>query len=264
MPGHRAAGAGGSVDGATTELETLIHMAAAGEAAGAEDLEHLDGPAGAFNSVRMADLVSSVLGSKGIRSPVLDWGCGYGQISWLLQRRGIHVVSCDIERRPARDCIPELRSLDIHYTDDPVYVPLNSGSFGAVISAGVLEHVENEGGSLAEIHRLLEPGGLFFVFMLPNRFSWAEWIADRRGIGVHQRKYTLGRACSLLETHGFEVESKWRRHFLPRNLTGLSRKIKRAYGRYYRQIESADRILANYLPTCFFSGVIEMIARRRD
>ena len=100
----------------------------------------------------------------------------------------------------------------------------------------MLEHVENEGASLEEIRRVLEPDGVFFIFMLPNRFSWAECIADLRGISVHPRKYTFGWARSLLEAHGFAVERKWRRHFLPRNLTGLSQKIKHAYGRYYRQI----------------------------
>ena len=264
MAQQRTAFAGGSADSVTMELQALMHMAALGEAAGAEDLEHLDGPAGAFNSLRMADLVSSVLELKGIRSPVLDWGCGYGQISWLLERRGIRVISCDIERRPPRDYIPELRSLHIQYTDDPVHLPLDSGTFGAVISAGVLEHVENQGASLEEIRRVLEPEGVFFIFMLPNRFSWAECIADLRGISVHPRKCTFGWASSLLEAHGFAVERKWRRQFLPRNLTGLSQKIKHAYGRYYRQIESVDRILANYLPIGIFSNVIELIARRRE
>lgn len=253
-----------SADGGSAEVEALIRMGAAAEAAGAKDMDHLDAPAAAFNSVRMADLISSSLQSKDSHSRVLDWGCGYGQISWLLQRRGVRVVSCDIERRPAREHIQELRSLDIQYTADPVRLPFDSGTFSAVVSAGVLEHVADEEGSLQEIHRILEPGGLLFVFMLPNRFSWAEWIAELRGISVHPRKYTLGRVSSLLEDHGFNVDSKWRRHFLPRNLTGLSRRIKVAYGRYYRQIESADHVLANCLPTCFFSGVIEMIARRRE
>jgi SAM-dependent methyltransferase len=264
MTERRAAWASGYPDGGTTEVEALIDMAAAGEAAGAKDLEHLDGPAGAFNSVRMADLVFSVLESKPIRSPVLDWGCGYGQISWLLQRRGIQVTSFDIERRPARDHIGALSALSIQYGDDPARLPFASGTFAAVVCAGVLEHVANEEGSLREIHRVLKPGGRLFIFMLPNRFSWAEWIATRRGISVHPKKYTFGRASSLLENHDFIVERRWRRHFLPRNLTGLSRRIKLAYGRYYRQVESMDRILANCPPTSALSGVIEMICLKRE
>ena len=256
----RLCGQAAPPDGDPTELEALMGMAAAGEAAGAKDLEHLNGAAGAFNSVRMADLISSVLRLKGTCSPLLDWGCGYGQISWLLRRRGIQVVPCDIEPPPARKDIPELGSLDIQYTEDPFRLPFDAERFGAVISAGVLEHVADEKGSLREIHRVLERGGLLFIFMLPNRFSWAERLADLRGISVHPRKYTSRQASGLLEAYGFSVESKCRRHFLPRNLTGLSRRIKAAYGRYYYQIESADRVLANYLPTCFLSGALEMIA----
>jgi SAM-dependent methyltransferase len=256
--------AGSSGNDDAKEIEALIRMAAAGEAAGAIHLDPFDGPAAAFNSVRIANLISSLLHQRGISSPVLDWGCGYGQISWLLRRRAIEVVSCDIVRRPGIDHIPELAALDIRYTEDPVRLPFDSKHFGAVISAGVLEHVEDEGGSLQEIHRVLEPGGLLFILMLPNRFSWAEWIADLRGISRHPRKYTFGQASGLLDAHGFVVERTWRRHVLPRNLTGMSRRVKLAYGHYYRQIEAIDRVLANCPPASAFSGVIEMICRKRE
>src|SRR6185437_1903821 len=113
--------------------------------------------------------------------------------------------------------------------------------FGAVLSVGVLEHVPDLAGSLQEVGRLLKPNGIFFIFMFPNRFSWAEWVADLRGISVHPNKYTFRQTRELLERHGFRLEKKWRRNLLPRNLTGLNSRVKTLYGRYYRQVESADR-----------------------
>jgi hypothetical protein len=48
----------------------------------------------------------------------------------------------------------------------------------------------------------------------------------------------------LLNTHGFDVERKWKCNFLPRNLTGFGRRLESAYGSFYRQVESLDRLLA--------------------
>ena len=196
--------------------------------------------------------------------PILDWGCGYGQVSWLLKRRGLSVVSCDVEKRPARDLIDPLNQLDIAYLQDPLRLPYDSGTFGAVLSVGVLEHVgaENVESSLAEINRVLRPGGFLFIFMLPNRFSWVEFIADVSKSSVHPDKYTFGRIRALLQKHSFTIQRRWRRNVLPRNLTGLSQRIKSAYGAYYRQIESADRVLSQFPPICVFSGVIEVVAQK--
>jgi SAM-dependent methyltransferase len=252
----------GGSDNGNDELDALVSMARTAESFGAIDVDHLNGAAAAYNYIRIADLVSSYWSSQQISSPVLDWGCGYGQVSWLLERRQVPVVSCDVQERAARKSIPPLASLKVDVSENPVLLPYASGSFGAVLSVGVLEHVPDLAGSLQEVSRILKPNGIFFIFMFPNRFSWAEWIADVRGISVHPNKYTFRQTRELLERHGFKLERKWRRNLLPRNLTGLSSRMKAFYGRYYRQVESADRVLANSYPMGLFSGVLEGIARR--
>ncbi|SRR6266436_891086 len=247
-----------------SELEALLNMGMAGLAAGAKDMDHLDGAAAAFNYIRIADLVDYYSKAGLVDAPILDWGCGYGQVSWLLLQRGLSVVSCDIEKRLAREFIEPLSQLDISYLQNPIRLPYDCGTFGAVLSVGVLEHVgvANVEASMQEVGRVLRPGGLFFIFMLPNRFSWVEFIADVRHVSVHPDKYTFRRIEQLLHAHSFTLERKWRRNVLPRNLTGLSQRVKRAYGKYYREIESVDHVLANFLPTSIFSGVIEVIAKR--
>jgi SAM-dependent methyltransferase len=247
-----------------TELEILVHLASVGRAAGATDLDHMDGAAAAFNYIRIANQVVSLLEPEEIATPVLDWGCGYGQVSWLLQRRGVSVVSYDVEKRPARERMAPLNSINVEYGTDPVRLPYASSFTGAVLSVGVLEHVLDMSGSLREINRVLRPGGLFFIFMLPNRYSWAEWIADRRHASAHPVKFTFRTAMSVLCTHGFDVETRWKRNFLPRNLTGFGQPFKSAYGSLYRQIELLDKLLSNIPPTSIFSGVLEFIARKRQ
>ena len=249
-------------NGSSVELDAQISMAQAAETAGATDVDHMNGAAAAYNYIRIADLVQSYWASQQISSPILDWGCGYGQVTWLLRRRQVPVISCDVEERPARKSIPELASLKIDRIEDPVRLPYPPESFGAVLSVGVLEHVPDLAGSLREINRILKVGGILFIFMFPNRFSWAEWIADWRGISVHPDRYTFRQTRRILEEHGLRLEKKWRRNLFPRNLTGLNHQAKALYGRYYRQVESADKVLANWYPLGIFSGVLEGIARK--
>ncbi len=244
------------------ELDALLAMARAARTAGANDVEHMDGAAAAFNYIRVADLVSSYRHSVKTNQPVLDWGCGYGQVSWLLKRRGVNVQSCDAEKRAAIDAIPQLAAIPVSYMTDPVRLPYQSESFSAVLSVGVLEHVPDLKGSLKEVHRVLQPEGKFFLFMFPNRFSWAEWIATKRGISAHPDKFSLRQTESLLQKHGFRVEKKWRRNLLPKNLTGFSPAFKSLYGTYYRQIDALDRALCSIPPASWFSGVLELIAKR--
>jgi SAM-dependent methyltransferase len=253
----------GSSVAQASELGVLVDAALAGKAVGAKDLDHLDGPAAAFNYIRVAEIVSSYHETGRVRPPVLDWGCGYGQVSWLLQRRGVQVTPFDVERRQARQVMPPLSLVNVEYGTDPVGLPYASAFFGAVLSVGVLEHVSDIQASLGEVNRVLRPGGLFFIFMFPNRYSWAEWLAEQRGISVHPDKFTFREAISLLSGKGFDVEEKRRRNFLPRNLTGCGPRIKTFYGRYYRQIESLDGVLASWPPTSIFSGVLELVARKR-
>lgn len=252
----------GMVNGEREELDALLSMARTARAAGATDVEHMDGAAAAFNYIRVADLVSSYYDSVRSSQPVLDWGCGYGQVSWLLKRRGVNVLSCDAEKRATIDSIPELTSLPIRYVTDPVRLPYDAESVRAVLSVGVLEHVPDLRGSLQEIHRVLRDQGLLFLFMFPNRFSWAEWTATRRGISAHPLKFTFRQTEALLRQHGFRAQKKWRRNLLPKNLTGLSPGLKSLYGKYYRQVELADRVLCSLPPVSWFSGVLELIAKK--
>jgi SAM-dependent methyltransferase len=251
------------MDRGQRELELLIRMAASARKAGATDMDHMDGAAAAFNYIRIADLVVALCASLDARLPILDWGCGYGQVSLLLQRRGVNVVSYDVGRREWIGHVPELSDLPIRYGEHRFNLPYESGSFGAALSVGVLEHVPDIDGSLEELNRVLALSGLLFLLMFPNRFSWAEKIADWRQRSVHPCKFTAASTSELLKRHGFMTEKLWRRNFLPRNLTGFSPRVKDWYGRLYRQVEFCDRFLANLPPTSFFSGVLEAVARKR-
>lgn len=158
---------------------------------------------------------------------VLDWGCGFGQVSDLLRQAGVDVMPFDYrpdleEGEVALERYPDLR---VRVTSDPRRVPFADDSFDAVLSCGVLEHVEDPDASLEEIRRVLAPGGTFYVYKLPNRRSYLEAIARRAGLYYHgslehDRLYDVSSARELLGRHGFVVDEARLMNMLPLTLTG--------------------------------------------
>lgn len=158
---------------------------------------------------------------------VLDWGCGEGQISDLLWRGGLDVTAFDY--RPDLEegvwTLERYRHLSAHMSPDPRRLPFADGTFDAVLSCGVLEHVEDPDASLEEIKRVLVPAGTFYVYKLPNRASYLEAIARRTGMYYHgacehDRLYSRRTAVELLERHDFTVLEARRMNILPLTITG--------------------------------------------
>jgi SAM-dependent methyltransferase len=194
---------------------------------------------------------------------VLDWGCGYGQMTDLLRRRGMRVTAIDydpeingLERRP----LDRYPGLDALYTGDPVRLPFEDDAFDAVLSMGVLEHVGDPDGSLEETRRILRRGGLLYVFKLPNRLSYLEAIAKRTGQYFHgqlpdDRVYTVSIARELFERHGFHLLEIRRANMLPLTLPG------RIAGRLAPAIWSANRAIARVPGLNALATNVELVAR---
>jgi 2-polyprenyl-3-methyl-5-hydroxy-6-metoxy-1,4-benzoquinol methylase len=159
---------------------------------------------------------------RGSPGRVLDWGCGHGQITDLMRRRGIDVTAFDYRAgsEPTVVALEHFPEIDAHVSGDPVLLPFESAAFDTVLSCGVLEHVQYPERSLAELHRVLRPGGRLLVYKLPNRSSYLEAIARRAGMYYHgaleyDRVYTRRSAVALLRGQGFRVDASRRTNMLP-------------------------------------------------
>jgi SAM-dependent methyltransferase len=102
---------------------------------------------------------------------VLDFGCGWGgETAWLAQRVG-QAIGCDIDPHSLHAAeafqwqrsIPNLR---FHLIRDG-RIPLPDAGVDAVLSTNVFEHVMQPAAMLAEIHRVLRPGGRFITTFGP-------------------------------------------------------------------------------------------------
>jgi SAM-dependent methyltransferase len=181
-------------------------------------------------------------------SRVLDWGAGHGLTSKLLLDAGLSVTSLEYdpdssegERREAE----RYPGVELELTPEPVRLPYADESFDAVLSMGVLEHVSDPEASLDEIHRALRPGGALWIYKLPNRYSYLEWIARRFGLPYHgmlpdDTLWTVESARAAVERHGYEVRWARRANMLP--LTVLAAPVRRLAGPLWALNTTLDRI----------------------
>jgi SAM-dependent methyltransferase len=144
---------------------------------------------------------------------LLDWGCGWGQVTAILLELGVDSHPFDYRPdEPAPGTAPLERFPEImcSFSPEPVALPFRDGTFDAVLSCGVLEHVQDPDGSLDELRRVLRPGGRLYVTKLPNRTSYLEWIAKRIGLYYHGRLehdtlWSPELARAAISRHGFDV-----------------------------------------------------------
>tara|TARA_A100001015_G_scaffold313238_1_gene420032 strand:+ start:2152 stop:2868 length:717 start_codon:yes stop_codon:yes gene_type:complete len=156
---------------------------------------------------------------------VLDWGGHDGVLSQLLIKNGIknvHLYDVGDELPPFdNERFPLLNEVTRSHSTDVVSLPFDNDQFDVVLSVGVLEHVPFMSDSLKELHRILKPNGLLFIFHFPNRYSWSEWLAARHRLSGHARKLSSRELHLQLVTNGYDVERHWRFNFLPKTLYPL-------------------------------------------
>lgn len=99
---------------------------------------------------------------------VLELGAGTGWQMLALRRLGLEVVGVDI---PGSEYAKSRMCPVVEY--DGIRLPFPDADFDAVFSSNVLEHIPDLPGMLAELRRVLKPGGVA-VHLLPSA-AWRAW-----------------------------------------------------------------------------------------
>ncbi len=136
---------------------------------------------------------------------ILDWGCRHGADACMVRMllgTGVKIYGCDVDPLEYR-AFYDFSDLKYSQLTHPYRLPYEDNFFDAVIGSGVLEHVPIDSESLKELYRIIRPEGHFIMTMLPNKYSYTEWLNRRLGNPHHMRLYSLREALHMFMHHGF-------------------------------------------------------------
>ncbi|MFO0910936.1 MAG: class I SAM-dependent methyltransferase [Isosphaeraceae bacterium] len=151
-------------------------------------LHHRFKPAVSRNDVRLQALLDRLGPLEGLR--VLDLGCGKGRFAVRLEAMGAQVVGVDLSHAMLSQAapLPRLRA-------SARRLPFGDASFDAVVAVEVFEHLEALGPVIAEVRRVLRPGGRLAVIdknagSFNSRRPWlpnlvVKWIDEQRGLWMY-------------------------------------------------------------------------------
>jgi SAM-dependent methyltransferase len=156
------------------------------------------------------------LAGIGRSARVLDYGCGYGRVMAELSECGFEgILGVDISAALINRGRRERRDLRFEIIEFPPTVRESDGSFDLIVLFAVLTCVpgdEEQRELIAELRRLLAPGGLLYVSDLVLRSDErSRRRYDERGVfaaddGAVFRHHEVEHLRGLLS--GFEVEAE--------------------------------------------------------
>ncbi len=161
---------------------------------------------------------------------VLDLGAGFGRHAFETARRGASVVAADLafdEMKSTKDTFAAMY-LDGNLPEGIITVvvqangltlPFPDQTFDRIIASEILEHVPDDQGVMAELFRVLKPGGRLAATVpaaLPEQVCW--WLNDNyhapAAEGGHVRIYGQPELRTKLTSVGFVPGESHRAHAL--------------------------------------------------
>jgi SAM-dependent methyltransferase len=139
-------------------------------------------------------LLETVLADRvGQPRRVLDVGSADGpSVGWLHDHTGLH-VTLDIDARGLQAGGVCGSALSLPFADD---------SFDVVGAFDVIEHCEPEAVALAELARVLRPGGTMMISVPAYTWAWSSFDV----VNGHHRRYTRRRATAAVTKAGLTVD----------------------------------------------------------
>lgn len=135
---------------------------------------------------------------------VLEIGSGKGRLLNTLRAQGIDAVGVETNETMLQESRRLFGELPIHRVTG-ARLPFADGEFDVVLSFDVFEHIPDSDAHLAEVRRVLKPGGAYLL-QTPNK--WTNTVFET----LRWRSFTAWRAdhCSLHSYRG--IQRRFGRH----------------------------------------------------
>lgn len=186
---------------------------------------------------------------------LMDFGCGEGHLVQAALSLGLDAYGCDLyDVKYSTDWDSPAITTELQQSGrmrpilDPYRLPFEDESMDVVISDQVFEHVLDYPQAIAELHRVMRPGGVF-LHAFPSRYRLLEghicvpmtsmfrprwWLWLWAALGVRNEFQAGLCAAEVVERNA---------QFLDRGTHYLGpRRIKREFARYFSSVEYVERI----------------------
>jgi ubiquinone/menaquinone biosynthesis C-methylase UbiE len=136
--------------------------------------------------------------NKQVPCRILDAGCGTGYTALALSRYG--KVSALDPSEAALDYVKQ-RGIESVKQGSMTAIPYPSETFDIVTALDVLEHIEDDRSSIAELCRVLRPAGILVITVPAFNFLWS----PHDDINLHKRRYTAAEIRNKIESSGLKI-----------------------------------------------------------
>ena len=152
-------------------------------------------------------------------SHILDLGSASGGNSLLMQNLGFRVSSLEYSQLGYE--LQLHKGIDVT-KGDARDIPFASSYFDALICLDVLEHIQEDGKVVAEIQRVLKPGGKFLISVPEDQSLWS----DHDVAVSHFRRYGKNEINSLIlrEPH-LVIDLSWSSNYIIKPMVKVFRKF---------------------------------------
>jgi SAM-dependent methyltransferase len=149
------------------------------------------------------------------RGRVLEVGCGAGRFLRAVgaARPALALTGIDVSRSALATLASLAPGIETRLATSPA-LPARDAEFDAVLLLDVLEHLDDPAGMLAEIRRVLVPGGVLHAHVPCEgdpRSLW-RWLPGQRGAGAwkrrfggHVQRFERRALLAQIEAAGFEI-----------------------------------------------------------